>query len=578
VSIGIHERGAGANRRALSPTEALGVIAWFEWRTLLGAARLIRSSPGRFAAWAIWVAILVMAVVERAFSAHAGTVGGREPAGIVAALAPGALLVALGWRAHTATRRAPLRFSQPADSHFLPGSALSPAAVLTWLALRRMVVVVLRMLPAMGFVVLVDLSGLANGPFGLACSLTGLALAGMLVYMVGIPVWLLARRRRAWALPVRAVSSTSVVAGVLVVAATLLTAVHRSKVGSAVSSQRFLGELAGVRLDVPPGSWVAGALSGHPLGSLGLTALVGACVLSIWALAGECYPEVWQASAVSFRIQQLRRGGRANLALIRAARAEAGGKPLATTVRPTSLASRQGPGRLWLAGSWSLAWKEWTVAKRGGALRRAVVLTAVLAAAGTVAARLAWHSEIPAGALPGIGISLAYMSLLGGVSAIQRFAADLAQPLWWISPAPLRTRLAVATASGAMLVAVPILVAVAVVFVVVGPASVALGLLPAVLGLYWAMRAAGLLVFSMMPHRADLRGPGSIVRFLAMAVLAGAFGTAGGVVGALTHSAPAAFGAVAVAAACAGWVLVSLAAHRLEGNGMAAGRAAAQLA
>lgn len=566
----------GGPPHALGTLQTLGVVAWFEWRTLRGAARLIRRSPGRFAMWAIWLAILATAVTGRALSSHAGVLGGREPSGILAALAPGALLGALGWRALVATRRAPLHFSQPADGHFLPASGLSPAGVLTWLAVRRMVVVTLRLLPAMGLFVLVYLSGLASGPVGLLTPLAGVALAGTLVYALAIPAWLLARRRQGWAMSVRVVSVGLMAAGVAVMAAPALTAARRSKVASALSPHTFLAELAGVRMAVPPGSWVAGALAGHALGLVGLASLVGACALSTWALAGDCYPEVWQASATSFRIQQLRRGGRNNLELIRAARADARGKPLATTVRAGRPSSRHGAGRAWFAGSWSLAWKGWTVAGREGTLRRAAVVTAVLAVAGTLSAKAVWPSRIPASALPGIGIALAYMSLLGGIAAVQRAAADLAQPLWWMSSAPLRNRLAVAAASSALVVAVPISVAVSVVFVVVGPASAAVGLSPAVLGLFWAMRSAGLLVFSLMPHGADLRGPGSLVRLLVMVPLVVAFGVVGGVVGALTQSAPAAFGAVAVTAACAAWVLVSLAARRLQGNAMAAGRAAAQ--
>lgn len=635
--------GAATRRPPLGAKQALAVAAWFEWRTLAAFARNTRRHPARFMAWLVWAVVFVLAIAGRALSTGVGAIGGQKPAGIVAALAPGGVLVAIGLRGLSATRRAPLRFSQPADGHFLPSSALSPAMVLSWLACRRMAAVTLRMLPAVGFVVLVYASGLAAGALGVLCVVVGIALTGMLVYVVAIPAWLLARRRRSGLAWVRATCLAATAAGLALVALAVARAVQLSGHLGPAFPRAFLARLATVRVGVPPGSWLSAALAGHAIDLPWLAGLVALLVACTGALASDCYPEMWEASVLSFRIRALQKSARPSGGEIRQLRkaartgardrarrpaADIGAPALARAAAPApapaparaaapapaplaeapeaagprdrvettravvgreeiatvgkrgaaaQVASQRGPGRWRLVGAWSLAWKEWAVVGRqGGRVKyggAAVLAVLVGAAAGLYAA----SSAQPGKTLAPLGGALAYVSLVGGVSASQRIGADLAQPLWWLSAASVRNRLAMANACSALRLGIPISLGVLVALATAGLPFVAVGLVPAVLGLLWAVRAVGTVVFVLMPHRADLRGPGGMARLLGTLALGLPLGVAGGIVGGLSGSPTAAFGAVAASAAGTGWLLVSLAGRRLRGNGMGTARSAQQL-
>jgi hypothetical protein len=314
----------------------------------------------------------------------------------------------------------------------------------------------------------------------------------------------------------------------------------------------------------PPGSFLPAALAGRPAAAAALLA-VAAAGIAVAALAGgDCYPELWRASLPQFTVRRARRERRSLT--------EDERRDLRAATLPGVLGgrgtARAGRSRV-PPGAWTVLWLEWLTTRRRGAWRIALVLGGALAVG--VWAGLAGRSD--PGLLAAILGPACYFVLVGNAAATVRLAATIGKPLWWLSAAPLRARLAAWTLAGTLRQAVPIVAGVLVAAALAGQPTLAAAGVAAGLALPWLSRAMALLTYTLLPSTIDLRGPGALLRLLANLVLLLPVAAVALPAGLLTGALLPAVLAGAAAAAAEGFALLLAAAARIAGNGVDLARA-----
>jgi hypothetical protein len=304
---------------------------------------------------------------------------------------------------------------------------------------------------------------------------------------------------------------------------------------------------------LPPGSWIVGAAAGQPAPLAALFLVAAVAVAASAAVGGDCYPELWQASArVIAARQALRRRGWRRL-------------PDSRRVRAAASASAR-----WVpAGPWTLLWKEWVALGRGAlGTRMVVVILAVAFLAGAGLVLLASGGRRGAGTAGGItGLGVAFAFAIAMANTV-RLSSDLRSPLWWLSAAGITSRLAVWTLAGALKAAAPFAIA-SLGAALAGRSLLWLGLAPVALALCWMLRATALVAYALLPSTFDLAGPGRLFRALIFYVLV--IPIVAVVVTALflTRQVAIAGAAICVIASVEGAVLVLIAGWRIAGNGLA---------
>lgn len=562
--------------RSLGGRDAVAVIAWFEWRTLSNYVSNLRQSRGRAAAWLVFLLLVLFGVVTRSVSGKATSSPFTSIVSAVIALSPGGFWLAAGLLARSAVDSVPVTFPRRADARMLPGSRLAPRLVVAWMALRQLLVGLLRTVPAMLWILVASLRG---GATDLGFGVVGFLGLVVALHLLRLGAWRVGRRHPAM---VKRIAGAVALAGVAVVAAS---------VRDAVVSTDPLAALSTKVVALPPGNWWAGALHGN---TTDLTALAGMALVAVAAIAalsgGDMYPEMWAASQLGFRLRELRAGRRTTSiselrSAARQARSESraalrqqgpgGGDPDAPRRWARGpLGSRQaryepGPDRRIPSGAWALAWKEWLeTTRRIGRLRAAAAVVAA-AAAGVVLGVAVRSSARPGGWLSALAGFSVYAMALGNVAAAQRIAADLTRTVWWLSSASLRRRLAVATAASAARQAALVLPLAVIALGVAGYGWDAAGAVPLAAALPWLFRSTSLATISVLPAGADLRGPGMLLRTLAMLVALSTIAICGGLFFALVHNLAGAAAVAAVVAGGEGSAAVAFASRRFDGNGFA---------
>ncbi|MDQ6691840.1 MAG: hypothetical protein M3Z13_03625, partial [Candidatus Dormibacteraeota bacterium] len=298
--------------------------------------------------------------------------------------------------------------------------------------------------------------------------------------------------------------------------------------------------------------------------SLVAIAAAAAAALTLTAIvADDVYPELWQSSTRVIALQGLiRRSG--GLVTPREAR-EAMGVERMRRRRATAESS---PGTRVPGGAWTLLWKDWLAMRRGRGGLRWPVVSAILAIA------LGWALGGGFGRAPrivalGLAANIIYLWLIVNLMLALRLAVDLRNPLWWLSSASLRARLAMMATGRGLRQIGPI--AVGLLAASIASRSAAIFVLGILLigALVWDLQAIGFATYSIIPTPADARGPGMLLRFLALLVLIIPLLIALVVAAVLAHSVAVGLIAVAAAAMLEGWLLLLLATSRLEGNGLA---------
>jgi hypothetical protein len=527
------------------PAPAWTALLWLDWRLLRNRARSVLRNPRRLVPWLLFLVLLIPNLVYRVLLASATRrgPGGASLAVILAPagrFVPGAALVLLGLALWQSGGRPPAAFQSPADGRFLVGAGMPPRLVLAWLALRS----VRRLLMAgLFYLVLLGLSVPGNGLSGVQLLAAG---GGLTVYL-----WLIFGARVVLFAAQTKVSGTSL--GWVGIA---LTAAGAAAIGATALGWGAAGLLNGL----PPGSWLEESFAGR-LGSLGLlAALAIALAAAGTAAAGDCLPELWQASNRSFDLRrQARMGGLSGLLAARARQARRD--------RPVPAASLPG---VWAPpGAWTLAWKEWLTLLRvrgGMQLQTALLLGAVVA--GMVA------GVLTAGRPPVVGLILAYalflFSVLTNLLAV-RLAADLRSPMWWLAVDPLWRRLSILTLARGARFGVPLALFGAVLAALASEDLwLAIGFGLVALALAWMISALGLASYTVLPAASDLRVAQMLRVFALYAALVPVAVAAAP--GAVAGSLPLVLAGMAIALGVEATALLAFAAYRLQGNGLAFAR------
>ena len=500
-----------------SPAPTWTALLWLDWRLLRNRVRTIARNGRRLVPWLLFLVLLVPNMVGRvlvASAAHRTAQPAPYPAllSLVGHYVPGLALTVLGLALWQAGGRPPASFQSPADGRFLVGAGMPSRLVLSWLALRSA-----RRLLLAGFFYLVLIAVSVPGN-GLSATQLVAGTAGLIAYLwliFGARVVLFAAQTR---LPGASVGW----AGLAVAAA-----------GVAALGATGLGLAIAVPLDaLPPGGWLESALGGSlPAAGLLAAVAIGLAVAGV-AAAGDCLPELWVASTRGFHLrQQMRQGGLGGMLAARAQRERTGRR-----VVGVSLPSVWAP-----PGAWALAWKEWlTVLRvRGGLqLQSAMLLGAVVA---------------------------------GTVLLAVRLAADLRSPLWWLAADALWWRLGVLTLARAARLGVPLALFGAVLSAMAsGQPLLAPGFALMAVTLAWMISALGLASYTILPAASDLR-VAQMLRVFALYAALVPVGVAA-VPGIVTQNLPLVLAGGTLMLAAETILLITFAAVRLEGNGLAFAR------
>jgi hypothetical protein len=150
-----------------------------------------------------------------------------------------------------------------------------------------------------------------------------------------------------------------------------------------------------------------------------------------------------------------------------------------------------------------------------------------------------------------------------------RLGVDLRNPLWWLSSATLRARLYVLTLGRCLRQVIPLAVGLLAAAVAARSPTVFVLGLPAFAVMIWALQAMGIGVYTVIPSPSDLRGPGQLLRMLLLFGLLLPVLIVFTVAAAATRHLSISLVAAAVSLGLEGVGLLSFAAHRLQGNGLA---------
>lgn len=541
---------------SLSYRSGLRTLVFLDTHIFLNRLRTIRRDPKRAAIWGVFILFIIVFLPLRFM---AGSRAAPIGPGIFTLLATAATFVpGLGLlvvAVIVAGSRRPFGlFRSAADARFLCGSALPRRLVVLWLDFRLIRTAVLQ-LPLLAFWVIVFPASL-----GLTLDralVIGLALALLGVFILGLNLPLFVLRRQQPALPLPLIAGVIAILGLASLGAAVNGAAHGLTAAPAYLRDPLFG--------LPPGAWVVGAIGGNLLSLVALAVTAATAATLTWIVADDVYPELWQASTRVIALRELMRrsGGLITPRLAREAMREAGVEQKRGRTTAASSGGLRVPG-----GNWTLLWKDWLAMRRGRGGFRLPLLGAIVAIA------LGWALGGGFGRPPrlvalAVAANLAYLGLLLNMFFALRLAVDLRNPLWWLSAASLRARLGTMALGRAMKQIVPIaagLLAAAVASR--SPLVFALGL-PLIVALTWDLQAMGFATYSIIPVPADARGPGMLLRLVLLLVLLIPLAVTFGVAAALTQHIGIGLVTTAGVALLEGWLLLQLATLRLEGNGLA---------
>lgn len=564
-------------------------LLYLDIRRLVHRVRLFVRDPKQLAIWGFIIALFVLLVIpyrmtpeEEAFDYSDGFVFGLE-------LGPSLVLIVLGGLIWYSARRAPALFTASADGRFLIGSGLPPRHITLWLIARGILVHLLSFTPLIVFLFIFEPEGV-HLPATAATYLLGLAT----VLSLRLPIFVAAER---WSpAPFIGLGIVLIVAGLTLAGQTLVSVVQ--------SGGPIAAGIAQYAPSFPPGSWIIGAVGGDGLSML---ALLGCALVTITATivaAGDALPEVWQSSKTHFMLRAAVKegGGIAAIKLQRKLKRqrEAAARSQAQQERYGHEAERGDEGRsarsgrtgqsdrpnLWgwgplrgirvPGGAGVLLWKEWLAQARRTTWIPAPVWQTALALA--VGAALGFADEfVPSdtliGAVIGGGFSFFMIAAMAGN---MQLAEDLAKPLWGLSAAPVRDRLAVQILSRVLLLTIPIGAGLTMLAIVRGQLALAIWPAPIMGAGLWALFSSSLALYSGMPAGGMMNPPMMFLRTLAglvlllpVIIITGVVVGLGTVAGlSSTNVLHLGAGTATLTAIIEGWLLIFLAAVRLRERGV----------
>ena len=475
----------------------VGALLYLEARMFVNRVRQILRRPGRLILWLLFLVWVGAFLFMRGQSLGSGGILFPGNFHRLLAFVPGVYLVILGIQILVGCRRPPAAFAYPADARFLFGSRLPPRMVVLWLQLREAVFAGGRLL----FVVFVAAWWSLVGS-GRTLLTAALALAGAYVIAFGLrlPSFLISRRFPGAG--VRWIGIGSIVIGLTTLAVPIVIAAQRGDYRLSFISRHAP--------QLPPGTWIVSALAGHSLQLLPLWSLAVALLVVGSIAAGDAYPELWEASLRLYRFRALAASGKpawSREALRRLRSDDPNLQRLPTTAH--SVTGLRTPG-----GAWTILWKDWLALVRSpGGLRWPLLWIAGSVVLGFAAGVAARDYSLIALLPPAVAIGNTIVFI--GSQTMVALGPEIRRPLWWLSPAPLRERLAVWSGAGLLRVAPPLAAAIVTAAIVIrSPVTALLGA-PLVVVLLMLVRAIGLGCYVFLPGRNDLRGPGFLLRTFA---------------------------------------------------------------
>ncbi|MDQ2818383.1 MAG: putative ABC exporter domain-containing protein [Candidatus Eremiobacteraeota bacterium] len=531
-----------------------GALAWLEWRQIGNRVRGILRRPGRTALWLLFIAWIAWPMLLRMeqMRTHHYMSALQIPAaalGASAALAPSFYLALLGWLARCAAVKAPEGFGSPADAHFVCGSGLSSRAVMFWLQLRRAT----TLLPLfVGTVWVVLNSGHSMTLAAIAKTGGAVSLAAILADVIRMPAFLTARRcgRRT----VQIIADACILLGLAGLTYSIWPALRG---GNSVAG----GILRSAPL--PPGIWAIRAVQGDAQALVPLVAVVALAAACSSVLAVDYYPEVLESSKRMFDRKSRKRAFFGSAA--------AASSVVVSDRQQRRLGRRQRSAKEWpaLSGAWALFWKDWVAASRASWLEGPIASLCVMAAAGLGAGLALRHLGQP-GSILLVPLSLiGFLAMIFSANTAATLARDIVKPIWWLSAAALSSRLFAWAASKDLPLAAGLGAAVMCGGLGSRAWGVAVTAVPLSLTLFWLANSIGAAVYSVIPAKEDMRGPGLMLRMLLMYVLLLPCAIVAGLSQWLLHSVPTTVALGLATAAGEGFLLLLFAAARLDGNGMA---------
>ena len=420
------------------------------------------------------------------------------------------------------------RFSN--EAMLLANAGIAPITIAIWLQFRRLAASALRYVGSLAYVFFI----FSPKSVGLDTALRafGASLLAIVVQMSAeLPMFLLARERsRIW----------------LAIGSGLL-----ALVGFAYAALAFFGgarfEPIVRRIGFDPGFAARAVLDGNPIAVAALFAILAIFALTVRLLGNDALPELYAASQHTPLSLRRRRASAPNVRF---------------SYRPQNSVTRVPLGAL------AMIWKDWLGFKRG----RGVVAL--------------WFGGAAFWTLCGVGVGIAsrayddatiVFTLLGAtavfifigapLAASIRIAEDLGKPLFWLSSAPLRSRIAAWTIARSWRSAIALALGPIAAGLYVHDYALALGALPLVAISYWGLQSLGIGLYALFPNPVDARGPMMLLRMFIMVAFVAPAVLVGLAVGFLAGNVPVAIATATIAFALEGWITIELASMRFAEHG-----------
>lgn len=423
-------------------------------------------------------------------------------------------------------------FRSGAEAVLFVNAGIPPLSAAIWLQARKFFASFGRWFGTLTYVFLI-FAPKNLGPGATFRALLGTLLVLALQMSTELPVFLLARGRlRA---PLVALGGTLVLGGFACIG---FGVIGGAPLRAAIAFARF-----------DPGRAVTATLNGNPFAIVVLVALLGVLIIAVRLLGDDALPELYLVSQRSIATMRERRS------LVPRTRFAAGAARAGARVP---------------AGALALVWKDWIGFKRGrGTFALWLVGCIFWAACGAGVAIASTRYDDPTILTVLVGASALMMLVGAPLGASLGLATDLAKPLFWLSRAPLRSRIVAWTFGRAWRGAFAIALAPVVAGVWSRDVVLATVAAPLVFAGYWSLQALGVGLYALFPNPIDSRGPMMLVRtFLTAAYVVPAIVVAAGV--SFAHGDPI---AVALVAALAlggeGWLVIELASLRFSEHGAA---------
>ena len=423
-------------------------------------------------------------------------------------------------------------FRSGAEAVLFANAGIPPLTAAIWLQARKFFASFGRWFGTLTYVFLI-FAPRNLGPAATFRALLGTLLVLALQMSTELPVFLLARGRLR--VPLVGLGATLIVTGIAYVGLGL------------IGGAPLRAALAFARID--PGRAVTATLNGEPFALVVLVALLGVLVIAVRLLGDDSLPELYLVSQRSIATMSARRSIVPNVRFARGAAQTAARVP---------------------AGALALVWKDWVGFKRGrGTFVLWVVGCLFWAICGAAVAIASRGFNDPTILSFLVGASALLMLVGAPLGASLGLATDLAKPLFWLSRAPLRSRIVAWTFGRAWRGAFAIALAPFVAGVWSHDVVLATVAAPLVLAGYWSLQALGVGLFALFPNPIDSRGPMMLVRTILTAVYVVPAILCAAVV-AFAHGGPIVVALVAALALGAeGWLVIELASLRFSEHGAA---------